>query len=116
MTEHRTKLVSSNDVTGTNVYSRNGDNIGEIDHIAIDKESGKVAYCDMSFGGFLGLGEDHYTIPWGALHYDTRLDGFVTSVTKEQVEGAPEKPSDWQANRQWEEHAHTHYGVPYYWV
>jgi hypothetical protein len=41
-------------------------NIGEIDHLIIDKLSGRVAYAVMSFGGFMGLGHSHYPIPWGA--------------------------------------------------
>jgi hypothetical protein len=45
----------------------------EIDHLIIDKVSGRVAYAVMSFGGFVGLGHSHYPIPWGALTYDTSL-------------------------------------------
>ena len=52
-------LVSSNDVNGTDVYARDGASIGTIDHLMIDKQSGKVAYAVMGFGGFLGLGEEH---------------------------------------------------------
>ena len=82
-------LVSSSDVNGTNVYSRDGTHIGSIDHLTIDKQSGKVAYAVMGFGGFLGLGEDHHPVPWGKLEYDTTKEGFVTDITEEQVKGAP---------------------------
>jgi hypothetical protein len=46
--------------------------MGEIDHLLIDKVSGRVVYAVMSFGGFLNLGHSHYPIPWAALKYDTR--------------------------------------------
>lgn len=117
MLDHRShRLVSSSDVNGTEVYSRNGDHIGTIDHLMIDKQSGRVGYAVMTFGGFLGLGEDAYHVPWSALSYDTGLNGFVTDITREQVEGAPERPDDWDRDRTWEERVYSHYGFPYYWV
>ena len=61
------QCISSEDVQGTEVYGPDGKNIGEIDHLIIDKISGRVGYAVMSFGGFLGLGHSHYPIPWGAL-------------------------------------------------
>ena len=67
------QLISSEDVEGTEVYDSAGKNIGEVDHLMIDKMSGRVAYAVISFGGFLGLGHSHYPVPWGALKYDTSL-------------------------------------------
>ena len=78
-------LISSEDVEGTNVYDMKRTQIGEIDHLMIDKVSGRVTYGVMSFGGFLGLGHSHYPIPWGALKYDTNLDGYLTRVTEQQL-------------------------------
>ena len=63
--------------------------IGEVDHLMIDKISGRVTYAVMSFGGFLGLGHSHYPIPWGALKYDTKLDGYVTGISEQQLKDAP---------------------------
>lgn len=57
-------MISSDKVNGTAVYSRTGEQIGTIDHLTIDKATGKVAYAVMGFGGFLGIGEDHHPIPW----------------------------------------------------
>jgi hypothetical protein len=56
----RLNLIGSDKVEGTPVYRLNGDNIGQIERVMIDKISGKVAYAVMSFGGFLGIGEDYY--------------------------------------------------------
>ncbi|MEH2501440.1 hypothetical protein V1290_000251 [Bradyrhizobium sp. AZCC 1578] len=64
------QCISSEDIQGTEVYGVGGQNIGEIDHLIIDKVSGRVAYAVMSFGGFAG---------WGALTYDTSLGGFRVS-------------------------------------
>ena len=109
-------MVSSSDVNGTEVYGRDGAHIGSIDHLMIDKESGRVAYAVMGFGGFLGMGEDHYPVPWDKLNYDTQKDGFVTDITADQVEGAPARTDDWHRNREWERQTYDYYNVAPYWV
>ena len=108
-------LISSEDVNGTEVYGPDGKHIGEIDHLMIDKVSGKVAYAVISFGGFMGLGHDHYPVPWNALTYDNSLDGFRTNITEKQLKDAPEFSDDSWGDRQWEEKTHRHYTAPYYW-
>ncbi|PVA07127.1 photosystem reaction center subunit H [Thalassorhabdomicrobium marinisediminis] len=103
-------------MNGTEVYGRDGAHIGSIDHLMIDKQSGKVAYAVMGFGGFLGLGEEHHPIPWGKLSYDTSRNGFVTDITEPEITGAPARADNWYADRDWERRAHEHYGVPFYWA
>ena len=78
-------LIGSDKVEGTNVYRSNGDNIGSIERIMIDKLSGKVAYAVMSFGGFLGIGHDHYPVPWSLLTYNTRLGGFTDAALQRLI-------------------------------
>ena len=63
------RLISSEDVQGTDVYGIGDEAIGQIDHLLIEKISGRVAYAVMSFGGFLGLAHSHYPIPWLALKH-----------------------------------------------
>ena len=82
-------LIESDRVEGTYVYDPSGNEIGTIKRLMIEKISGKVAYAVMSFGGFLGLGEEEHTIPWNKLDYDTSLGGYRTDITAEQVRGAP---------------------------
>jgi sporulation protein YlmC with PRC-barrel domain len=108
-------LISSERVQGTTVYSPNGDEIGSIDHVMIDKQSGRVAYAVMSFGGFLGMGESHHALPWNALKYDTSLGGYRTDVTEDQLRAAPEYSESSWTDRDWERRTYDHYGVPYYW-
>jgi PRC-barrel domain len=108
-------LISSNDVEGTDVYAPNGDKIGEIDHLIIDKRSGRVTYGVMSFGGFLGLGHSHYPLPWAAFSYDTSLGGFRTNVTEKQLKDAPQFSDDSWGDRGWETSVHRYYNVPPYW-
>jgi hypothetical protein len=86
--------LSSEDIQGTEVYGQGDKNVGEIDHLIIDKISGRIAYAVMSFGSFLGLGESHYPIPWSALRYDTSLNGFRTNISESQLRDAPEFSDD----------------------
>ena len=66
-------LIGSDKVERTPVYRTNGDRVGQIERVMIDKFSGKVAYAVMSFGGFLGTGEDYYPLPWSVLTYNPTL-------------------------------------------
>ena len=109
------QCISSEDIQGTEVYGAGGKNIGEIDHLIIDKVSGRVAYAVMSFGGFVGLGHSHYPIPWGALTYDTSLGGFRTNITEQQLRDAPEFSDDSWQDRDWETRTHQYYRTPNYW-
>jgi PRC-barrel domain protein len=108
-------LIGSDKVEGTAVYGAGDTKIGSIERVMIDKMSGKVSYAVLSFGGFLGIGDDHYPLPWQSLKYDTRLGGYVTGVTESQLRGAPkyrdEREWNWNdmgANRV----VNDYYGVP----
>lgn len=67
----------------------NGTSVGSVKRLMIDKLSGRVAYTVASFGGFLGIGTDEYTIPWNKLTYDPSLGGFRTDINAEQLKGSP---------------------------
>ena len=82
-------LIGSDKVEGTPVYGGDDNEIGTIQRVMIDKISGKVAYAVMSFGGFLGMGEDYYPMPWESLKYDVALAGYRVGVTEDQLKGAP---------------------------
>ena len=82
-------LIAASKVNGTAVYSRAGESLGSIYDVMINKRSGQVAYAVMSFGGFLGLGEDHHPLPWKALTYDTRLGGYVVDIDKDRLAESP---------------------------
>ena len=92
-------LIGSDKVENTAVYGADSEKIGSIKRVMIDKISGKVSYAVLSFGGFLGIGDDYYPLPWQALKYDTNLGGYVTGFTEAALKGAPkyanESAWDW---------------------
>ena len=111
-------LIESDRVEGTTVYDREGNDIGSIKRLMIEKLSGQVAYAVMSFGGFMGMGSEEHTIPWGKLNYDTSLGGYRTDITEDQLRGAPtfyrDQNWDW-SDRNREQELHDYYRAPYYW-
>jgi hypothetical protein len=82
-------LIASDMVEGTPVYNRDDEKIGRIHNFMVNKHSGLVEYAVMSFGGFLGMGEDHYPIPWKKLKYVVARHGFVVDIDKETLAKAP---------------------------
>lgn len=108
-------LIGSDKVEGTAVYGANDEKIGSIERVMIDKMSGRVSYAVLSFGGFLGIGDDHYPLPWQSLKYDTRVGGYRTGITEEQLQRAPKYGNDNSWN--WNDPAQArsvdaYYGVP----
>jgi PRC-barrel domain len=105
-------LIASDKVEGTAVYGPTGDKIGGIENLMIDKLTGRVAYAVLSFGGFLGIGTDHYPLPWSMLKYDEKLGGYRASITREQLENAPryqeDESWDW-ASPQYTQRIDQHY-------
>ncbi|GEP09087.1 PRC-barrel domain-containing protein [Methylobacterium gnaphalii] len=111
-------LIASDRVVGAEVRRPDGSKVGRIERLMLDKTSGRVAYVVMSFGGFLGLGEDYYTLPWAVLTYDTGMDAYSVDITEEQLRNAPARSpegGDPQDEREWEEHVHRYYNAAPYW-
>ncbi|MGE0766600.1 MAG: PRC-barrel domain-containing protein [Hyphomicrobiaceae bacterium] len=111
-------LISASKVTGTEVYNTNGDHLGEIYDVMLDKRSGKIGYAIMSFGGFLGIGEQYHPLPWSTLKYDTNQGGYVVGVSVDELKRAPtfrasETPT-W-GDRGYEARIHDYYKARPYW-
>jgi hypothetical protein len=81
-------IIESDRVEGTAVFDSKYDQIGTIKRLLIEKVSGRVLYVDVTFGGFLGIGSHHVTIPWEKLTYDKELEGYRTDMTEDQVRSA----------------------------
>ena len=86
--------------------------------IMLDVERGRIAYAVLSVGGFLGLGDKLFAVPWSALKLDTDRSCFVLNVDKERLENAPGFDKDrWpsMADEQWATEIHSYYGSRPYW-
>ena len=83
------RLIASNKVEGTAVYNLAGESLGSVYNFMVDKFTGQAAYAVVSFGGFLGLGERYFPIPWDRLAYDVRLGGYVVDIDKDALDRLP---------------------------
>lgn len=109
------RLISSDKVEGTKVYNPQNEKLGSIASVMIDKKSGRSEYAVMEFGGLLGLGSDHYPIPWDMLTYDIDKGGYVVDIAKETLTGAPRYARD-DTPEYTDEYGRTiygYYGVSY---
>ena len=98
------EMISSRRVEGTAVVSRDGEKIGEVHSLLINKLSGTVSFALISHGGFLGLNESYHPVPWSVLDYEVDAEGYVTPLTRQELENAPkmkldddERPCRWDA-------------------
>jgi hypothetical protein len=111
-------LVASDRVEGTPVRRPNGEKIGTIQRLMIDKLSGKVAYAVLSFGGFVGIGQKHLPIPWAQLKYDLEHEAYQLDLSDEELRRAPayeaDEEFDW-GDRSQEILIHNYYRAPHYW-
>jgi PRC-barrel domain len=116
-TEETGRLISSNKVVGTAVYNRQGEHLGSIEGLMMDKYSGRVGYAVMSFGGFLGIGESYHPLPWRMLNYDPRQGGYVVDLDRRRLETAPSYAAngapDW-ADTSYGHRVDRYYGVTPY--
>ena len=114
-------LVKASDVLGATIENRNNDNVGEVKELVLDPGRSKAVYFVLKAGGFLGMGEKLFAVPWTALKIDVKESNktkFVLDVPKERFEKAPEyKDTDWTRMRDpnWIEEVYGYYGSRPYW-
>ena len=112
------RLIAAKQVRGTAVFGADLEKIGSIEDIMIDKASGRIAYAILSFGGFLGIGDHYYPVPWEKLAYKTDLGGYVTDIGRDVLEGAPSYTGQGQApwhDDAWGQDVYAHYGMHPFW-
>jgi sporulation protein YlmC with PRC-barrel domain len=114
-----TNLPRTSKLVGADVENMQGEDLGQIEDVVLDPQDGRVAYAVLSFGGFLGLGEKYFAIPWSALTAKAGDDNtLVLNVDKEKLKNAPGfDKNSWpnMADRTWGKEIHTYYGVAPYW-
>lgn len=113
-----TTALSAGTITGDNARNPDGDNLGTIEELVIDLQGGRVNYAVLASGGFLGLGDKYFAIPWDLLTVDTDSHEIVIDVSKETLENAPGFDKDnWPDihDRSWLGDVYRYYGREPYW-
>ena len=107
-------LMGAETLIGDSVVNTAEEDLGEIKEIMLDMQTGQVAYAVLGFGGFLGLGEKLFAVPWQALHLDTVNKRMVLNVEKERLKTAPGFDKDaWpdMSDVSWAGGIHSFYGT-----
>lgn len=100
------------------IHNPAGEDLGEIKDLVLEAETGRILYAVLSFGGFLGVGDKLFAIPWQALQFRPEEQQFILDAEKERLEDAPGfDKHNWpnMADRQWQRDVHAHFRVEPYW-
>lgn len=111
----QTHVLSASTLQGTSVKNPEGEDLGKIEDLTIDLDKGNIGYAVLSFGGFLGMGDKLFAVPWRALQVDTDNECIRLNTSKEQLKKAPGfDKNHWPdfADAKFRKTHYTHYGVP----
>lgn len=112
------RLMAADTLEGDRVRNAAGEDLGTIEHIMLDVPAGRIAYAVVSYGGFLGMGDKLFAVPWRALTLNTADKCFQLNVSKERLKQAPGFDKDhWpsMADESWARDVHSYYGQDPYW-
>jgi sporulation protein YlmC with PRC-barrel domain len=84
-----TRAIKASKVIGTSVYNTQGEKIGNVEDVVLDKMSNEIMFAVVSFGGFLGMGKKFHPLPWARLDYQPDEDGYVVGLSREALQAAP---------------------------
>jgi sporulation protein YlmC with PRC-barrel domain len=115
------RVLSATTIIGDKVLNPAGEHLGNIKELMIDLDGGLIAYAVLSFGGFLGMGDKLFAIPWEALTVDTDNHSLILDIDKEVLKEAPGFDKDnWPDNAKYEAGwllgVYEYYGYSPYWM
>jgi sporulation protein YlmC with PRC-barrel domain len=100
------RVLSAGAMKGKRVRNHAGQDLGKIEEIVLDLETGRIAYAVLAFGGVIGIGEKLFAIPWRALTFDERGDVFIDADRRHFEQSPGFDPNHWPeaADPAWEAH------------
>ena len=111
------RLMGADTLNGNDVFNEKDEDLGDIKEFMLDMKTGRVSYAVLSYGGFLGMGDKLFAVPWDALKLDTVNKRFVLNVDKTRLESAPGFDKDnWpnMSDQTWAQGIHSYYGTKPY--
>jgi len=113
------RLIAAKKVQNATVYNTALEKLGTLEDVMIDKETGRIAYAILAHGGFLGIGDQYYPMPWEKLRYDREMGGYIVDISLDVLQGAPsytdEATATWHDD-DWGRSIYAHYGVEPFWT
>lgn len=113
------RILSSGSLASDPVKNPAGETIADVKDLMIDLETGRVAYLVVSYGGFLGMGDKLFAIPWSAVRVDQHDQAVVIDLDQDLLAAAPGFDKDeWPdfSNPDWSRQVHEYYGVDSDWL
>lgn len=111
--------VSASKIIGEAVVNRENEALGKIHELVIDAKEGRLAYAVLSSGGFMGMGNRLFAMPWKAFEFASTENKLILNVDKDKLKAAPgfDKDAKWPdfADKTWGSTIHEYYGYPPYW-
>ena len=112
-------VVSASKIIGEAVVNRQNEDLGKIHELVIDAKEGRLAYAVLSFGGFMGMGNKLFAMPWRAFEFAKPENKLILNVDKEKLKAAPgfDPDAKWPdfADRTWGYSIYNYYGYDPYW-
>jgi len=111
-------VVSASRIIGEAVVNRQNENLGKIHELVFDAKEGRLAYAVLSFGGFMGMGNKLFALPWKTFEFANTENKLILNVDKEKLKAAPGFDPNAMpdfADRTWGSSIHDYYGYDPYW-
>ena len=112
------RVLAASTLKNEKVVNRKGEDLGKIEDYMIDLDNGRIAYCVLSFGGFVGMGDKLFAVPWNAMTLDTENKCFILNVIKDRLKQAPGfDKNNWpdMTDLDWGSQVYSFYRVTPYW-
>ena len=115
------RVMSASSLSRDRLRNAADEDLGKVQELMIDVPTGRVAYAVLSFGGFMGMGDKLFAIPWEALLLNAKDHTFILDVEKEALQEAPgfdkdHWPDDAQYEAGWLLDIYEYYGYSPYWM
>jgi sporulation protein YlmC with PRC-barrel domain len=107
-------LLSAATITGDDVCNMQEDKLGTIQDIMLDVQTGRIRYAVLASGGFLGMGERLFAVPWNAFTHDKKNKRFILDVDVQRLKDAPGFDKDqWpnMADASWNSTVESYYAT-----
>jgi sporulation protein YlmC with PRC-barrel domain len=112
-------VVSASNIIGERVVNYQNENLGNIHELVIDAREGCLIFAVLSFGGFMGMGNKLFALPWKAFEFSTTEVKLILNVGEEKLESAPgfDRDAKWPdfTDRIWGNSIYSYYGYAPYW-
>lgn len=108
-------VLKASNLIGAKVQDTEGKKLGDIKDLVIDPLEGDIEYVVLDFGGFLGIGDKYFAVPWEAMRLSDDQKHLVLDVSKKDLKQAPGFSKDlWpdMSNREWIVTVYEYYDLP----